>query len=410
MQDKMQVTIMELGSKGDGIAEINGEKHYIKYGLPGEVWELQSDQYSRRHMDSPDRVAPPCKHFGLCGGCVAQHMEEKLYIKWKQAGVVEAFKQRGIHPQIEPLRLLPSRSRRRASFRVECKKGKISIGFSEENKNTIIDVSDCHLLDPDITNILEVLKEISVIVMSDNSSGRIVVTKLDIGLDVDFQNRFKQLLPNERAEIFRISEKKDIIRLTISGDIILMRANPRLSFAGIEVDIPSSVFVQPVPAAEKLMVEFVLNSIPKKTKHVCDLFCGVGTFTFHLAKKVLVSAFDNDRRAVAALQQGAKRSQGLKPIQAYFRDLFREPLSAKELDIFDVVLLDPPRIGAAQQFHQLARSRVPLIIAVSCSPSTLARDARIILNAGYEIGPITCVDQFIYSPHLEIMTVFKKKF
>ncbi|MFM7084918.1 MAG: class I SAM-dependent RNA methyltransferase [Hyphomicrobium sp.] len=409
MSNKSQVTIIGLGSRGDGIANINGERRYIKNGLPGEEWQIHNDGSLRRVFDSPLRASPPCIHFGTCGGCVAQHMHKDLYIRWKLEGVEDAFKQRGISPQVGPLQMLSIGSRRRASLGVERFDGHISIGFREEKTNTILDISECLVLDQDIVTIVPDLKKIAEIAMPNNSVGRIIVTRVDTGLDVDFQNGFKQLLPDERSEISHIAENKNIIRLIVSQDIIIIRAHPRLTFAGVEVDIPSSVFLQPVPAAEQIMVNFVLNSLPKKIKKVCDLFCGIGTFTFHLAKRAEVLAYDNDSRAISALMEGSKNSQGLKPIQACLRDLFREPLSPKELDNFDVVLLDPPRIGASKQFQQLARSKVPTIIAVSCAPSTLARDARILIDAGYEIGPITCIDQFMFSAHLEVMTVFKKR-
>lgn len=409
MLNKTQVRITGLGSKGDGVTNINGQEYYIKNGLPGEEWEIGNNGSLQRLIDSPQRAPAPCRHFGTCGGCVAQHMHTDLYIKWKLEGVEEAFKKRGITPEIGPLHMLPVHSRRRAALGVERQNNKILIGFREAKGNAIVDLSECLLLNQEIVNIFHDLKKIAQIAMPYNSFGRIVITKLDTGLDVDFQNGFKQLLPDERSEIFLIAEKKNIIRLIVSQDTIIIRAPPRLTLAGVGIDIPSSVFLQPVPAAEQMMVDFVLSSLPKKTKHVCDLFCGVGTFTFHVAKKVEVSAFDNDRRAVAALAQGAKLSQGLKPIRTHLRDLFREPLSPKELDNYDVVILDPPRIGATKQFQQLARSKVPIVIAVSCAPSTFARDARILIDAGYEIGPLTCLDQFMYSSHLEIMTVFKKK-
>jgi 23S rRNA (uracil1939-C5)-methyltransferase len=126
-----------------------------------------------------------------------------------------------------------------------------------------------------------------------------------------------------------------------------------------------------------------------------------------LAKRLKVDAFDSDRRAIGALEEGAKHATGLKPISARVRDLFREPLSARELAQYDVVVFDPPRAGAAEQAERLAKSNVPLVISVSCSAATLARDARLLIDGGYEMGPITPVDQFLYSPHVELIAVFR---
>jgi 23S rRNA (uracil1939-C5)-methyltransferase len=168
------------------------------------------------------------------------------------------------------------------------------------------------------------------------------------------------------------------------------------------------MFLQAVPEAERLMIDLVMDALPKKAKRVGDLFSGLGTFTFPLARKVQVSAFDSDRRAIAVLEAAARRTTGLKPIDARIRDLFREPLSPKELEGFDAVVLDPPRAGAAEQSARLARSKVPVVIAVSCAPATLARDARTLIDAGFKMGPLVPIDQFIYSPHIEAVTVFRR--
>jgi 23S rRNA (uracil1939-C5)-methyltransferase len=168
------------------------------------------------------------------------------------------------------------------------------------------------------------------------------------------------------------------------------------------------MFLQAVPEAERLMIDLVVAALPKKAKRVGDLFSGLGTFTFPLAKRVQVSAFDSDRRAIEGLQAATRRTTGLKPIEARVRDLFREPLSPKELDAFDAVVLDPPRAGAAEQSERLARSKVPVVIAVSCAPATLARDARTLIDAGFKMGPVVPIDQFLYSPHIEAVTVFRR--
>jgi 23S rRNA (uracil1939-C5)-methyltransferase len=141
---------------------------------------------------------------------------------------------------------------------------------------------------------------------------------------------------------------------------------------------------------------------------VADLFCGIGTLTFPLARISAVTAYDSDKRAMAAMSAAVRRTQGLKPIEARQRDLFRDPLSLRELNGFDAVVFDPPRAGAAEQAERLAQSKVPVIIAVSCSPATLARDARTLIDGGYNMGVVTPIDQFIYSPHLEAVAVFRR--
>jgi 23S rRNA (uracil1939-C5)-methyltransferase len=335
-------------------------------------------------------------------------MSERLYLDWKHATVREAFAHRGIEADVQQVRRIPLQTRRRAFLGVERRGADVLIGFREEGQHALVDMSECLLLDPAIVNALSHFRAMAKIAMPERASGRLVVTKVDAGLDVAFDNGHKMLKPDERAELAKLAETARVARLVVAGDPIVVRAEPRLTIGGVEVDVPPSMFLQAVPEAERLMIDLVLDALPKKAKRVGDLFSGLGTFTFPLARKVQVSAFDSDRRAIAVLEAAARRTTGLKPIDARIRDLFREPLSPKELEGFDAVVLDPPRAGAAEQSARLARSKVPVVIAVSCAPATLARDARTLIDAGFQMGPLVPIDQFIYSPHIEAVTVFRR--
>jgi 23S rRNA (uracil1939-C5)-methyltransferase len=339
---------------------------------------------------------------------MAQHMSERLYFDWKHQIVADAFQHRGIKADIEPVRRMPLRSRRRAFLGVERRGHDVMIGFREEGQHSLVDISDCLLLDPSIMAAFPHLKAMARIAMPGNASGRLIVSRLDTGLDISFDNGHKMLKPEERTALAQLAETARVARLSVAGDAIVVRAEPRITIGGAEVDIPPSLFLQAIPEAERVMTSLVLESLPRKAKRVADLFSGLGTFTFPLARRAQVSAFDSDRRAIAVLEAAFRRTTGLKPIEARVRDLFREPLSPKELEAFDAVILDPPRAGAAEQSERLARSKVPVVIAVSCSPATLARDARTLIDAGFRMGPVTPIDQFIYSPHIEAVTVFSR--
>ncbi|HML28962.1 MAG TPA: methyltransferase [Hyphomicrobium sp.] len=171
--------------------------------------------------------------------------------------------------------------------------------------------------------------------------------------------------------------------------------------------MPPGVFVQAVEAAETEIAQSIVATLGK-AKKVADLFCGLGAFTFPIAAKARVSAFDGSKAAVTALGNAAKKASGLKPINAVVRDLFREPLSPLELNEHDVVIFDPPRAGAEAQSQRLARSKVKTVIAVSCNPATLARDARHLVDGGYKIEAVTPVDQFVYSAHVEVVAIFRR--
>ncbi|MBA4130319.1 MAG: class I SAM-dependent RNA methyltransferase [Hyphomicrobium sp.] len=408
MADATEVTIEKLGGKGDGIARTPAGDRFIAGALPGERWQLNPDGPPQRLSDSPGRAIPPCPHYGVCGGCMSQHMSQPLYLDWKHQIVRDAFHHRGITAEIAPVLPMPLRSRRRAFLGIERSGGDVWIGFREEGQHTLVDITDCLLLDPAIMAAFPHLKAMAKIAMPGNSSGRLIVTKLDTGLDVSFDNGHKLLQPDERARLAQLAETARIARLVVAGDAIVVRSEPRLTLGTAEVDVPPSLFLQAIPEAERRMIDLVVAALPKKAKRVADLFSGLGTFTFPLAAKVQVTAFDSDRRAISVLEAAARRATGLKPIEARVRDLFREPLSPKELETYDAVVLDPPRAGAAEQAERLARSKVPVVIAVSCAPATLARDARTLIDAGFKMGPVTPIDQFIFSPHIEAVTVFKR--
>jgi 23S rRNA (uracil1939-C5)-methyltransferase len=180
-----------------------------------------------------------------------------------------------------------------------------------------------------------------------------------------------------------------------------------LGFAGVEVSPPPGAFVQAVAAAEGAIAEEVAAATAK-VRRAADLFCGVGTLTFRLARAAAVAAYDSDAAALAALRAAARHAKGLKPIEAKLRDLMREPLSARELDGFDAVVFDPPRAGAVAQAAALARSRVPIVVAVSCHPGTLARDLRILVDGGYQLERVLPIDQFLFSAHVEAVAHLKR--
>jgi 23S rRNA (uracil1939-C5)-methyltransferase len=173
------------------------------------------------------------------------------------------------------------------------------------------------------------------------------------------------------------------------------------------VDLPPGGFLQATAPAEQAMGDFVLEAAAGADR-VADLFCGVGTFAFRLAERARVLAADSSAEAVAALVAAAGATPGLKPIAAEARDLYRRPVLAQELKGVEAVVFDPPRAGAEAQAAQIAASGVARAIGVSCNAATFARDARILVDAGFVLERILPVDQFLWSPHVELVGVFSR--
>jgi SAM-dependent methyltransferase len=181
---------------------------------------------------------------------------------------------------------------------------------------------------------------------------------------------------------------------------------PTVRIGTAVVPLPPGSFLQATRAGEETLAGLVTEHVGK-AKQVADLFCGVGPFALRLAENAKVTAMDSDEAALEALSR-ASAAPGLKPITVQKRDLFRRPLTSPEMKSFDAVVFDPPRQGAEAQARELAKSKVPLVIAVSCNAATFARDAKILIDGGYQLSAVTPVDQFKYTAHVEIVAAFAR--
>jgi 23S rRNA (uracil1939-C5)-methyltransferase len=234
----------------------------------------------------------------------------------------------------------------------------------------------------------------------------IQVTATSNGLDVDVRGSGPLPTPLVTA-LSRVAEQHRLARLTRHGELVLQRLPPTVKMGRAEVTLPPGSFLQATAAGEEALAALVLDHC-KKAKHVADLFCGVGPFALRLAQKSRVAAFDSETGSVAALQKAATSTSGLKPVKAEARDLFRRPLVPQELRDYDAIVFDPPRQGAQAQATQLAASKVPSVIAVSCNVVTFARDAKMLIDGGYRIEGVTPVDQFRHTPHVELVAKFSR--
>ena len=235
----------------------------------------------------------------------------------------------------------------------------------------------------------------------------IQVTATDSGLDVDVRGS-GPLSTAMIARLSRIAEQHRLARLTRHGELVLMRTPPvdRRSAPPRSRCRPARSCRQRSPAKKRW--PRWSSEHCKRGKHIADLFCGVGPFALRLAAKSRIAAFDSDAGAVAALQKAATSTSGLKPVKAEARDLFRRPLMPQELRDYDTVVFDPPRQGAQAQATQLAASKIPTVVAVSCNVATFARDAKILIDGGYKIEGVTPVDQFRHTPHVELVARFRR--
>jgi 23S rRNA (uracil1939-C5)-methyltransferase len=234
----------------------------------------------------------------------------------------------------------------------------------------------------------------------------IQVTGSEAGLDIDVRGS-GPLTAARTAELAIIAGRHRLARLTRHGEIVSQRAAPTVMMGRVRVALPPRAFLQATAAGEAKLAALVTESCGSAAR-IADLFAGVGPFALRLAERARITAADSDAEAVAALQRAAAATQGLKPIEAIARDLFRRPFMASGLKGYDAVVFDPPRQGAQAQARELAASAVPTVVAVSCNPFTFARDARILIDGGYRLARVTPVDQFLYSGHVELVARFER--
>lgn len=404
-----RLDILRIGHKGDGET---AEGVYVPFTVPGDRVTVEGEGERARLVEvvspGPTRTKPPCKHFTVCGGCALQHVEQTAYHAWKRDQVDAALAQRGITDvEIAPTIPVPPRTRRRAVLTAKLVEGAVMIGFQERGSHHIVDMAECHVLHPDLFALVAKLRTVLQPILPEHARAELDVMRADNGIDMVLGVGRMTLDGTLRTRLAAFASKLGLLRLTVNGELIAQATTPIIRWAGAEVTPPPGAFLQAVPEAEAALQSLVVGAIGK-AKRVADLFAGCGAFTFPLAHIAAVTAYDSEAEAVAALSGAVKTAQGLKPIKAERRDLFRRPLLPAELDAFDAVVIDPPRAGAKSQTEQLAASKVARIAAVSCNAATFARDARILIDGGYKLTQVTPVDQFLWSAHVELVATFER--
>lgn len=399
------VKIEKLGHQGDGLAITAHGNVFVPFTLGGEEAEISGKSTRKQLVEitkaSDVRVDPVCKHFGECGGCQLQHFSPVPYQAWKRQLVVDALSAEGIVGEVEPLISFPAGKRRRAVFSASHSGDGVNFGFSTKATHTIINIDECPVLIEDISSKFDLIKNVIRPILPANGTTAVHVLASDTGLDIYLDSTNP---PNEKScqAAMRLALKAGIARLSIGDETLVETKRPSLNMGIASVNPPAGTFVQAIAMAEKAMVEIVCEHL-KKCKKVADLFCGAGTFSLPLAESSTVFSCESDAAALSSLNDAWRATGGaLKAITTDKRDLYVRPVMAGELKKIQGVVFDPPRAGAEAQAKQLALSKVRKIAAVSCNPTTLARDLAILIAGGFKVERIVALDQFVYTPHVEV--------
>ena len=404
----MQLTIDRLGHHGDGIGQGPDGPVYAAQMLPGELIEgdVQGDRMlsPRILTPSPDRVRPPCVHARTCGGCLMQHAGDAFVADWKQGIVAGALAGQGLQARFLPMHTSPPNSRRRAVLTGRRTKGGVLLGFHARGSDLLVAIPHCQLLHPDLIATFPALEALVRAGGTRTTELALTVTRSLAGPDVAVSGG-KELTSDLRMDLARLAETHSLARLTWGDEMVALRAQPMQRFGGVLVTPPPGAFLQATTDGEAALLRAVALAIGS-SRHIADLFAGIGTFALPLSERADVLAVEGDAAMTLALDRAQRAATGMKRITVQTRDLFRRPMEPDELRGLDAVVIDPPRGGAEAQTERLAAARVPLIASVSCNPMTFARDARLLTRAGYRLDWVQVIDQFRWSAHVELAARF----
>jgi 23S rRNA (uracil1939-C5)-methyltransferase len=421
----IEVTIEALGARGDGIASFEGERVIVPLGAPGDRLNVRLSRDKEGRLvgrvrgivaAGPTRAAPPCPHFGDhaaggCGGCALQHLDAEAYRAWKLEQLEAALARHEIEAEaIEPMAVSPPGSRRRADLTASRRKEGVILGFNARGSHRVVDLAECMVMRPTLVALFQPLRELLAPLMKPGDSAEARLAATDSGADLLLVTTIEMGV-GARERIAAFAARHDVARVARGHpkrpghEVLLERRPVRMIMGGVPVPLPPGAFLQATAEGEAALAGFVTEHAAG-ARRVADLYSGVGTFTFPLAKAgAKVHAIDSGKAEIAAIEAAA-RAALLPSVTAEARDLDKRPLDPGALGAFDAVVFDPPRAGAPATAERLADSKVARVIAVSCNPGSFARDARLLLDGGYRLVRLRPVDQFLWSTHLELAAFF----
>lgn len=395
----MSEMIERLATRGDGVT---ASGRFVAGAVPGD--SIADDGTVTA---GPHRQTPPCRHFGKCGGCQLQHVDDDTYATFLTDRIVSALIGQGISPpEIRSPHLSPPGTRRRVAFRALRLGKRVTLGFAESASHRLVDLVQCPIMEPRLFEMLGPVRQLLVRLLKDRRPADIRMTLADQGVDLMISGVEAEGLAAAEA-LMAFAQKHRLARLSLDeGFGPQIRWEPEqvtVTLADVPVGLPEGSFLQATRDGEDVLVASVVEAVGASGE-VTDLFAGLGTFAFAVPGRV--HAVEGARDAILALQAAANRAK--RHITTEHRDLFRRPLTAADLNRFDAVILDPPRAGAKEQVVELAKSVVPHIAFVSCNPATFGRDAKALIDGGYQLDWVQPIGQFRWSTHVELVAYFHR--
>ncbi|MBX3595126.1 MAG: class I SAM-dependent RNA methyltransferase [Sphingomonas sp.] len=390
-----------MAARGDGVT---ADGRHVPLAAPGDV--LRADGSVVR---GPHHQPPPCRHFPDCGGCQLQHLDDASYADFLTARVSGALAAQGLVAQVRAPILSPPRTRRRAALHAERRGRQVHLGFTQGGSHRLIDVQQCEILDPVLFSLLQPLRGLLAAHLPASRRVNLHLTLTDQGPDILVEQLKTDSLDAVEA-VSAFAHRHGLARLSIDDGMgAEARWEPEpvtVTLGGVPVPFPAGGFLQATPEGEAALVAAVREAVGGAAT-IADLFAGLGTFALAMDPAANVYAGEGARDAILSLKSAGGRAQ--RRLFAEHRDLFRRPLTARELDLFEAAILDPPRAGAKEQVAELAQAKTPVIAYVSCNPSTFARDAKTLCESGYRLDWVQPVGQFRWSTHVELAARFSRQ-
>jgi 23S rRNA (uracil1939-C5)-methyltransferase len=424
--ETLRTRIAGIGGDGDGVGRMpDGRPLYLPYTLPGET--VMAHALSRRGggmagvaetvlEPSAERVAPPCPHFGQCGGCTLQHWQREALDRWKAAELLAALHQAG-YTEARPQPLVPSQpgTRRRVDLAIRKQAGIPILGFHTHRSAEIVPIETCLVAAPPIVALLAPLRALLPRLQAIRREASCAINLLDTGPDLLLRTD-GALAPADRRLLAAFAADHAIPRIAWAqgegGVELAAQLGPAsIAFRAAAVTPPPGAFLQATPEGAAAIAAAVVAGLPPDMRpkdRVVELHAGCGTLTFAIAARARVTAYEGDAGAAAALERAAGQAGLHGTVLVHRRDLNRQPLGEAELRDAAAIVLDPPFAGALTQIEAIAASPATRVIYVSCNPAALARDAAILRGAGFALLAATPIDQFLWSSSLESVCVFAR--
>lgn len=419
---EIELLIASLGGMGDGVAEVRDAVIYVPFACPGDRVLAQINAVEKSYyratikeilQPSPIRQIPPCAHFGECGGCALQHINQQTYRNFKRETLRNVMQRLGYDPEkVCNLVAVEQGARRRAEFKVSMHKERVNVGFLARKSTRVIDIAMCPVTDSAITGLLPPLRECIASLKKPGNVKAISITNASKGLDV-LLTTAAPLSASDQEKMAAFAQKHRILRL-ISQNVsretcrIYEQNEIHAVFGGIPVELPARAFLQATEKGQQVITDFILKHLDG-FRSIADIYSGCGTYSFPLVQAGhRVTAYEGDIDMVTAMHNAIHRHGLEHKISAHIRDIFRSPLTAMELKRFDAIVINPPRNGALPQAERLAESGSRRIVMVSCNPATFARDAACLKASGYDLLEAIPIDQFLWSHHLELAAAFSR--